>query len=70
MVFAQYGRLARPAVIGGEEFEAILRAWLPAGRVMAMVALQVLSVNPYLSPLFTWSHDSVVFTTADKAYML
>eukprot|EP00750_Incisomonas_marina_P005736 INCI14106.1.p1 GENE.INCI14106.1~~INCI14106.1.p1 ORF type:complete len:1091 (-),score=238.03 INCI14106.1:1586-4858(-) len=70
LVFAQYGRLARPTVIGGDEFEAILRGWLPGCTVLGMVFLQILSVSPYLALFFRWTHENIVFTAADKAYVL
>ena len=70
VVFAQNGRLNRPAVISGDEFEAILRGWLRPGQVMGLMALQILSVNPFAGLLFTWSHERIVFTTTDKAYIL
>ena len=40
-VYVQYGKLQRPAVIGGDEFEAILRGWLSAGQVLSVIVLQV-----------------------------
>ena len=66
----RYGRLARPTVIGGDEFEAILRGWLPGCTVLGMVFLQILSVSPYLALFFRWTHENIVFTAADKAYVL
>ncbi len=27
-------------------------------------------MNPFLSMFFRWTHDRIVFTTADKAYLL
>ena len=70
LVFAQYGRLSRPTVISADEFEAILRGWLSPGQILALVSLQLLSVNAYLSLFFTWSHEHLVYTAADKAYVL
>ena len=32
--------------------------------------MQVLSVNPFLALLFRWSHEHIVFTAADKGYLL
>ena len=69
-VFAQLGRLARPSVVGGDEFEAILRGHVSAGSSAKMIALQILSVNPFLALFFTWSHEHIVFTQVDKAYIL
>ena len=31
---------------------------------------QVLSVSPFLAMFFRWSHERIVFTRADKAYLL
>jgi len=70
MVFAQYGRLARPTVLGGDEFEAILRGWVRGGQVLGLVFLQILAVNPFIGLFFRWSHETIVFTASDKAFIL
>jgi len=70
MVFLQNGSLSKPAVIRGTEFEAILRGWLPAKSVASLMSLSVLSSNTFLSLLFRWAHEFVVFTQADKAFTL
>eukprot|EP00750_Incisomonas_marina_P010853 INCI16312.9.p1 GENE.INCI16312.9~~INCI16312.9.p1 ORF type:complete len:1916 (+),score=402.72 INCI16312.9:439-6186(+) len=70
LVFVQFGALKRPAVLGADEQMAILRGWLSAGQVAGLVFLQVLTVNPFIALFFRWSHERIVFTQADKAFIL
>ena len=69
-VFIHYGRLRRPAVVGGDELRAILRGWLKFGQILGMFCLQSLSGSPYLAHIFRWTHNSMVYTSLDKAYVL
>lgn len=70
LVYAQFGRLRRSAVVGGDEFEAILRRFLSPAQVVRVVSLQIVTVSPFLSLFFRWSHERIVFTRVDKAYLL
>ena len=69
-LFVQEGRLHRETVIRGIEYEAILRGWMPVGEFFRLVGLDVATGNTFLSLMFSWSHEQVVFTRADKAFML
>jgi len=69
-LFVQEGRLHREAVIRSIEYEAILRGWMPAGEFFRLVGLDVATGNTFLALVFSWSHEQVVFTQADKAFML
>jgi hypothetical protein len=70
VLFARSGRLNRPVVLGGDETEAVLRAWLRPGMTAWMIVLQVVTVNPFVALFFRWSHESIVFTRSDKAFLL
>lgn len=69
-VFVQDGELARPDVMRSTEFESILRGWLSARQVVWILFLNAVTSNAVLSLCFTWSHDHMVFTQADKAFIL
>ena len=69
-VYVQRGILARPAVVGSDEYEAILRGSLSAGQVAKMVLLDVTTRSPFLGLFFRWSHEAIVFTAVDKASIL
>lgn len=69
-VFMQYGRLSRPVVLGNDERRAILRGWLHCGLILKLFFLNLLVNSPYLCLLFQWSHDSLIYTVGDKAYLL
>ena len=69
-VFVQLGALSKPSVVGGNEYEAILRGWLTAREVVVLVLLDTLSSNAFVSLFFAWSHEAVVFTKAHQAFIL
>ena len=68
--FIQDGYLARPSVMRSIEIEAVLRGWL-APRVVAMLFFTTVSTsNSFVGLLFRWAHEHLVFTQADKAFLL
>eukprot|EP00750_Incisomonas_marina_P021517 INCI449.2.p1 GENE.INCI449.2~~INCI449.2.p1 ORF type:complete len:3169 (+),score=588.56 INCI449.2:893-9508(+) len=69
-LYIQDGKLNRASVVRSLEFEAIIRGWLPKRQVLGLVALDILTGNTFLTLLFRWSHEHVVYTQADKAFML
>jgi hypothetical protein len=60
----------RTQVIGSAEHEAILRGLFSHWQVAALVALETVVLNPFLGVFFSWDHEAVVFTRADKAVNL
>ena len=69
-LYVQEGRLRRENVLRNIEVEAFLRNWLPPRDVATLLALHFLTTNSFLALAFRWSHEHVVFTQADKAFML
>ena len=70
LVFVQFGALKRPSVIGAQEQMAMLKGWLSSGQVVWLMILQVFGANTFLALFFNWSHEKIVFTPADKAFIL
>lgn len=48
-------------------YEAILRGWLSFSEIVILLALEIVTSNPFLSLFFSWSHEAIVYTQADKA---
>ena len=65
-VFVQDGSLSKPSVIRSVDQEAILRGWLSAKQVAWIMFLDVFASNALISLAFSWGHDHLVFTRADK----
>ena len=66
-VFRTMGELKRPAVMGSIEYEGLLRQWIVDREALKLLALEVLTTNPFLGMLFHWEHEEIVFGRADKA---
>jgi hypothetical protein len=50
--------------------EGILRSWFTPKEVALLVALEVATANPFFGIFFSWSHEAIVYTRADKAVVL
>lgn len=68
--FIQDGYLGRPSVMRSIELEAILRGWLTPRAVTLLLFTSVLTSNSFVGLLFRWAHEHLVFTQADKAFLL
>ena len=69
-VFTKFGALSKPSVIGGKEYEALLRRDLTARQAIWMFLLDMSTSNAFLSLFFTWSHEAIVFTKAHQTFIL
>eukprot|EP00750_Incisomonas_marina_P030150 INCI731.7.p1 GENE.INCI731.7~~INCI731.7.p1 ORF type:complete len:2186 (-),score=390.77 INCI731.7:636-7193(-) len=69
-VFKQTGLLMRPQVMGPLQYEGVLRCWYSPAESIKLLALEVLTTNPFLGLLFHWKHEALVFGRGDKAISL
>jgi hypothetical protein len=69
-VYLRLGVLARPQVIGSAEQEAVIRGLFSGRQVAVLLALETVVMNPFLGVFFSWGHEAIVFTQADKAVNL
>ena len=69
-VFVKDGYLSKPSVIRGQELDAIVRGWMSPGHTTWLILLNIVNSSPYLSMSFSWNHDQIVFTRADKSFLL
>lgn len=70
VIFAKYGSLSKPELIGNDEIEAILQRYLSRSQTLSLIFMHVASINPFLCLFFNWTHERVVFTQSDKVFIL
>ena len=66
-VFVRQGYLERAQVVGPVQFEAILLGRASASEIARLAALSIATGNAFVGVLFSWAHESMVFSRADKA---